>query len=574
MAVLQPLIDLVELCRMHGVTQAVISPGSRSAALTLALARNPHIHCTVVMDERAAGFIALGMAQQLGKPVILVCTSGSAAYNFAPAVAEAFFQHIPLLVLTADRPNEWIHQNDGQTIYQAGLYGRHVKGAYELPADYSHPDSVWYINRTVNEALLTTLAQPSGPVHINVPIREPFYPQEKERLLPSRNIRKVDRVESQLTLSPEVWHRLLDEWEDTEKILVAVGQYPPGSELPGILAKLTEEFQIPVLGESLANLKVHELSLSRQDLILASSDTSHLQTDLLITVGQSFISKNFKKFIRQNPPRYHWHISEELHLIDSFQTITRQIIVSPEYFFAKLIEDLDYIHFVQHDEGGQDEAYLGKWLKAENQMKRQFARLFENLTTFSDLTVVRYLLNYIPSPAQLHVANSMPVRYVTMLGIDREGIGIYANRGTSGIDGCVSTAVGAAMISHVPVYLLVGDVAFLYDRNGLLLSELPSNLKIILLNNAGGTIFRLIDGPATQPELESYFETRHGYTAQRTAADSGIRYCVVETEEELQNQWHLFEKENGPALLEIKTDPVADAQVFRQFKEWILGETE
>ncbi len=570
MAILQPLIDLVELCRLHGVTRAVISPGSRSAALTLALARNPNIQCTVVMDERAAGFIAMGMAQQLGKPVILVCTSGSASYNFAPAVAEAFFQHIPLLILTADRPNEWIHQNDGQTIYQNGIYGRHVKAGYELPADYDHPDAEWYINRSVNEALLTTMEKPFGPVHINVPIREPFYPQRNEMLIPSQNIRKVDRVESQLTLSPEVWHSLLDEWEDTEKILVAVGQYLPGSDLPMLLTKLTEEFQIPVLGESLGNLDVHELSLSRQDLILGDMDNSHLQADLLITVGQSFISKNFKKFIRENPPRNHWHISEELHLIDPFKTLTQQIVVSPEYFFSKLTEDLDYLHFVQHDEGGQDEGYLRDWLHAENQKKRQLARFIDNLTTFSDLTAVKYLLDYIPSPNQLHVANSMPVRYVTMMGVDREGIEMYANRGTSGIDGCLSTAVGAAMISPLPVYLLVGDVAFFYDRNGLLLSDLPENLKIVLLNNSGGTIFRIIDGPASQPELESYFETRHTYTAERTAADSGLNYFSVATMGELQNQWGTFVAAKGLSLLEIKTDPLVDAQVFKQLKQSIL----
>ena len=147
MATLQPLIDLAQLCHLHGVTHAVISPGSRSAALTLAFARNPNISCQVVMDERSAGFIALGMAQQLKKTVVLICTSGSAAYNFAPAVAEAFFQQIPLLVLSADRPKEWIHQNDGQTIYQAEIYGKHVKGFWNLPADYSHPDSLWFINR-------------------------------------------------------------------------------------------------------------------------------------------------------------------------------------------------------------------------------------------------------------------------------------------------------------------------------------------------------------------------------------------------------------------------------------------
>ena len=570
MAVLQPLIDLVELCRLHGVTRAVVCPGSRSAALTLALARNPHIECTVVMDERAAGFIALGMAQQLRKTVVLVCTSGSAAYNFAPAVTEAFFQHIPLLVLTADRPNEWIHQNDGQTIYQNGLYGRHVKAAYELPADYSHPDVVWFINRSVNEALLTTLENPPGPVHINVPIREPFYPQENEELIPSQNVRKVERYNSEPSLSSEVWHALLDEWEDTERILVAVGQYAPGGTLSNLLVKLTEEFQIPVLGESLANLGVHESGLTRQDLILTNSDQSFLQADLLITVGQSFISKKFKEFIRQNPPRRHWHISEELHLIDPFQTLTRQIAVSPEYFFSKLIEDLDYLHFVQHDEGGQDEAYLDTWVRAENQIKRELARFFENLTAFTDLTAVWFLLENMKSPAQLHVANSMPVRYLTMLGVDLQEVEVYANRGTSGIDGCVSTAVGAAMISPLPIYLLVGDVAFFYDRNGLLLTNLPANLRIVLLNNSGGTIFRMIDGPAAQPELESYFETRHAYTAQRTADDSGIQYFAVETREDLQREWARFDEAEVPSLLEIKTDPVLNTQVFKQLKQSIL----
>lgn len=567
MAVLQPLIDLVELCRLHGVTQAVICPGSRSAALTLALARNPHITCTVVMDERAAGFIALGMAQQLGKPVVLVCTSGSAGYNFAPAVTEAYFQQVPLLILTADRPNEWIHQHDGQTIYQAGLYGRHVKAAYELPADYTHPDAVWYINRTVNEALLTSLEKPCGPVHINVPIREPFYPHSSEEFKPSQELRLVKRSSTHAILPKQEWHSLLGEWEDTEKILIAVGQYAPGSDLGAILTKVMEEFHVPVIGESLANLPIHELSVSHQDLFLANTDQVALQPDLLITVGQSFVSKNFKNFIRKNPPKHHWHISEDRHVIDPFQTVTRQIMVAPEYFFAKVFEDIDYLRFVQQDDGGQDETYAVEWINAERKVKGTLGRFFENLTVFNDLTAVEFVLKNIDSPAQLHVANSMPIRYVTTVGLDREGITIFANRGTSGIDGCVSTALGAALLVQVPVYLLVGDVAFFYDRNGLLRSNLPPDLKIILLNNAGGTIFRMIDGPASQPELETYFETRHTHTARRTAEDSGITYFIVETMEELQKVWMEFNQAKGTSLLEIKTDPVVDAQGMKMLKQ-------
>ena len=567
MAILQPLIDLVEICHLHGVTQAVVSPGSRSAALTLALARNPRIQCTVVMDERSAGFIALGMAQQLGKTVVLVCTSGSAGYNFAPAVSEAFFQQIPLLVLTADRPNEWIHQNDGQTIYQAGLYGRHVKTSYELPADYDHPDVPWFINRSVNEALLTTMEKPSGPVHINVPIREPFYPRPEEELTPSPQVRIVERSEKRAVLTQSVWHSLMEEWEDTEKILIAVGQHGPDAALNSMLVKMTEEFQIPVIGEVLGNLSTHELSLKCIDLVLSGQDLKDLTPDLLITVGHSFVSKNFKKFIRENPPPNHWHVSEDKHVIDPFQTLTRQLNVGPEYFFSKIFEDLDYHRFVQNEEGGQDETYLEAWMSAERGVQSKITRFFENLSLFSDLSAVNFILQNLNAPAQLHIANSMPIRYVSMLGLDLTGISVHGNRGTSGIDGCLSTALGAAFVSNQTVYLLVGDVAFFYDRNGLLTADLPANLKIILLNNAGGTIFRMIEGPASQPELSKYFETRHNYTARRTAEDSGISYFTAATQEELQNHWPAFAESKKVSLLEIKTNPETDAAVFKQLKQ-------
>ena len=166
---LQPIYDSIQICVEHGITHAVICPGSRSAPLTLALARHPSVKTYVINDERSAAFIAMGMARELDQPIALVCTSGSAGYNFAPAVAEAFYQHVPLLILTADRPMEWIDQWDGQTIRQHELYGKHVKRSFSLPADYEHADSQWFINRTFNQAILETKAHPAGPVHINIP---------------------------------------------------------------------------------------------------------------------------------------------------------------------------------------------------------------------------------------------------------------------------------------------------------------------------------------------------------------------------------------------------------------------
>lgn len=561
--ILQPIVDLVELCCRHGVSQAVVSPGSRSAALTLAFARNSGIECTVVMDERAAGFIALGMAQQLRQPVALVCTSGSAAYNFAPAVAEAFFQQIPLVVITADRPPEWINQNDGQTIFQENIYGKHVKQNVTLPADYNHRDSVWYINRIVNELLLNCQEIPAGPVHLNVPIREPFYPEPDEKFTPSSNLRIINRIKTLADLDTQTWHKIQEGWEESERILIAVGQMNPSLSLQDILKKFQEEFHIPVLGDSISNLLINEWSINHQDLILQKNCEADLAPDLLITIGQSFISKKLKRFLQNNRPLRHWHISEDRHVIDTFYSLTDQIPMDPTLFFNRLFEDLDYQNFVQNDDNSPNETYLESWLAAERKSKRLMSDYLKNLTMLNDLTAVKFMLDSLIEPAQLQVANSMAIRYVNLLGIDKQCIKVFCNRGTSGIDGCVSTAIGAASASDGPVYLLVGDVAFLYDRNGLLVHDLPNNLKIILLNNAGGTIFRMIDGPAKQPELETYFETRHEQTASRTAEDSGLTYYLVDSLIDLQDFWNKFEANAGPNILEIKTDPVESARVYK-----------
>ena len=574
MPVLQPLIDLAQLCYLHGVAHAVISPGSRSAALTLAFARNPNIECQVVMDERAAGFIALGMAQQLKKPVVLICTSGSAAYNYAPAVAEAFFQHIPLLVLTADRPKEWIHQNDGQTIFQTEIYGKHVKGFWELPADYSNPDVLWYINRSVNEALLSAQEFPYGPVHINVPIREPFYPGKDDIFQPTENIRVIRRTKTSATIDEETWRKIRVEWEGSKRILIAVGQQESSEVISGYLRKLTEEFQIPILGDIISNLGNGEYFISKQDLFLSEKCYDKLRPDLLITIGESFISKNLKTFLRKNPPEIHWHVSENAHIVDTFQTLTEQLNVSPNYFFSKLFGTGTNGSFGEQPALEKDDSYFSDWLREEQVTTQLLDHFLADLTLLNDMTAIRSVLKNLTKGSLLHLANSMTVRYVNLLGVDKEGVEIFCNRGTSGIDGCVSTAIGAALITERPVYLIVGDVAFFYDRNGLLIDGLPVNLKIILINNAGGTIFRMIEGPASQPELPKYFETTHQFNARRTADDSEITYFLVQyspspNSESLSNAWKNFSDTKTTALLEIQTDPEYDATVFRDLKKFI-----
>ncbi|MEO6684922.1 MAG: 2-succinyl-5-enolpyruvyl-6-hydroxy-3-cyclohexene-1-carboxylic-acid synthase [Dyadobacter sp.] len=569
MAVLQPLVDLAEVFYAQGIRHVVISPGSRSAALTLAFSRHRGFEKHVVMDERSAGFIALGMAQQLNQTVILICTSGSAAYNYAPAVTEAFFQQISLLILTADRPQEWIHQLDGQTIYQADIYGKHVKKSFTIPSDYGHKDALWLINRTANEAAILAYSKPYGPVHINVPIREPFYPENAEELIPSADVRIIKKVETESTLPVETWHELLNEWDDAERILIAGGQHQNSEILNLALSKITEELDVPVVGDSIANQKGNLGFITYQDLFLADADTEKLRPDLLITYGLSFISKAFKQFLQKNPSIRHWHISEDSHVVDTFFSLTQIIPVSPDNFFSSIFEKIDYQLFVQGSDPENDSSYKKTWTGYDLKAQSLLAEYLENLSLLNDLTSVNFVINSLPDGSQLHIANSMPIRYVNALGNRASHLEIFANRGTSGIDGCVSTAIGAALVNKKTTFLLVGDVAFLYDRNGLLIQPLPDNLKIIVLNNSGGNIFRMIDGPARLPELENYFETRHPFTAKRTSEDSKIEYFQATDFDGLKTQLRMFLETDKISLLEVFTDPAENAKSWKGLKSYI-----
>ncbi|NVK82730.1 MAG: 2-succinyl-5-enolpyruvyl-6-hydroxy-3-cyclohexene-1-carboxylic-acid synthase, partial [Cytophagia bacterium] len=250
--ILPHINEIAALCSAHGIKQAIVSPGSRSAAISLAFDNHPEIDVKVVADERSAAFIAIGMAQQIKKAVALICTSGSATYNYAPAVAEAYYQEIPLLIITADRPPEWIDQYDGQTIQQEGIFGRHVKESFNLPVDLSHKDAQWHSNRLVNQAIQKTEEFPKGPVHINVPIREPFYPSDGETyLFPAT--RKIEALKTEKTIAESSWNQLITTWNNCNYRLLVLGQMEPNSELTAILDNLTQKTNTPIVNEITAN---------------------------------------------------------------------------------------------------------------------------------------------------------------------------------------------------------------------------------------------------------------------------------------------------------------------------------
>lgn len=560
--ILEHINDIAAICAGHGIKTAIISPGSRSAPLTLAFVRHPDLETKVIADERSAAFIALGIAQQQQKPVALICTSGSAAFNYAPAVAEAYFQEIPLLILTADRPPEWTNQYDGQTIQQADIYGKHVKASFNYPDNPDKADIAWHGNRMVNEALLHCVNEPQGPVHINVPLREPFYPEVDEKTF-FRKVRLINKSEPTKGLSNESWETLMATWQQTDKRLIIGGQLTDTTALSSVLKSFSVNQQCPVVSDIISNLHGLDNAILHQDAFLTAEkdeENAELVPDLLITFGKSNISKNLKRFIRKHKPAHHWHIQPHERYQDTFQSLTEIIPMDAGQFFSVFDERLQ----AQSVSPG----YQATWSANDNAIETKNNEFFKD-QLFGEFEAAKEVMTALPADSQLHLANSMSVRYANFIGLKgRKDITVFCNRGTSGIDGSNSTAVGAALAQNQMVTLITGDMAFFYDRNAFWHNYPLANLRIVLLNNHAGGIFRMIKGPSDQPELAEYFETKQQLTAENTAGDFGMDYVRVSDDvAKLRSSLvNFYEPSQTAKILEVITDSELNAKLFKAYK--------
>ncbi|AWM32879.1 2-succinyl-5-enolpyruvyl-6-hydroxy-3-cyclohexene-1-carboxylic-acid synthase [Hymenobacter nivis] len=575
----QAVFNIAEICARHGITDVVLSPGSRSAPLALAFARHPAYRgrLRVVPDERAAAFIGLGIAQATRRPVVLVCTSGTAGLNYAPAVAEAFFQQIPLLILTADRPPEWIDQLDGQTIRQRNLYGAHAKAAFDFPTDTTHPDAKWHAERIINEAINLTQAGPAGPVQVNVPLREPFYPKLGEVVVYEQDVKIIREIPATGTLSLSESTELRQRLRNAGRVLVVAGQYPANAPLAAALKSFALAYRAPIVGDVISNL-TDGLSqiLGKQDIFIAGlseDERNELRPDLLITFGQSLISKSLKLFLRNAAPLIHWHVQAAGPVADTFRSLSEIIRVEPTSFFRSIAAgsspDASINDSTTHYNLGWGSAQQHGETALNNFFGSQRGRYQEVQEPFNEFSAFRHALGALADGTALHLANSMAVRYANILGLPQgRQIEVFANRGTSGIDGCNSTAVGGALAQPArPVVLLTGDVAFFYDRNAFWHNYPTPNLRIVLFNNHGGGIFRMIDGPRQQPELEEFFETHQALTAENLCRDFKLRYFPVASFDELDAALPVFfAAEGGAAVLEIFTDSKTNAAFFEEYR--------
>ena len=555
--------QIVELLRAHGVRTAYCSPGSRNAPLLLAVDACEEISKRVVIDERSAAFQAYGCSLIEQRPVAVICTSGTAVLDYAPAVAEAYYSGVPLIVVSADRPKEWIDQDDSQTIRQYGVLDNIVKGSYDVRAipegslgEYTE-QMQWNVNRTVNEAMLKALEGKHGPVHINVQLSDPL--GETQIAVPSLE-RTVIHISQTEALSQETIKALAEEMAGGRVMLVA-GFSVPDHRLDKAVRTFAAYPNVTVMAETLANLHDPQSLSTMIDAVLCDMTEEQLERmrpDIVISMGGALVSRMLKQYLRGYPPRYHWSLGHSNYLCDCFKTLTHRIDVSPAPFLRQLCGAIRKSRRIIRSD------YSSQWHELR---KTSFshARTYIDHSPWTDLKAFDYILSY-GKFDNIFVSNGTAVRYSQL--IPHSCHAEYCNRGVSGIDGSTSTAVGGAWAYNGKTCLLSGDISWLYDSGASALADVPFDMRMIVLDNSGGGIFRFVKATSVIPEetLESYFCVRHLPQAAGIAEAYGIETMEAADMAGLKAglKW-LREESDFPRLLVVKTPPKESAEVLKGY---------
>ena len=496
---------LTALLVAHGIRHAVVCPGSRNSPIVHNLNECPEIQCYPVTDERSAGFYALGMVQKLRQPVVVCVTSGTALLNLAPAVAEAYYQQMPLVVVSADRPLEWIDQLDGQTLPQPDALGRFVRKAVTLPEPHND-DLRWYCNRLVNEALITR----HGPVHINVPITEPLFDYTVSELPAERKI-----TWTPADISPTMLNYVTRMFLQSKRPLLISGQ--PMN---------------PLFDEA----------------VLMIGDDERYVPDFVLYIGGSIVSKRLKRFLRK--AKETWVVNATGEVTDTFMNLThvvqgdgeavadhiRYMLVTEPHPFVQLWDDL---------------------LLRVRQMSEAYK------PAYSQMAAVKYFESRVGDEAIVHYANSTAIRLANSFAKHP----VFCNRGVNGIEGSLSTAAGCSVVSDTEVYCVIGDLSFFYDQNALWNQNLQGNLRILLLNNGRGGIFNMLPGLEQSPARDAFVAAEHHTSAEGICRQNDIVYLRADGPQDLQQAVDtlLYIDSNRPVLLEVFTDVADDERVYRDY---------
>lgn len=531
--------SIIEIFRVKGIKNIVISPGSRNAPLTIGFVNNPNFICYSIADERCAGFFALGIAQQTQQPTALVCTSGSALLNYYPALAEAFYNQIPLIVVSADRPQSKVDIGDGQTIRQEDVFANHSWYNANLLEKASEDNDF-----KIQEAIYHSVSK-RGPVHINVPFEEPLYETTTNLEVTPIYISKTKALTEVENLD-----KFATIWNTSKKKMILVGECFPDFIADAFTELIANDDSIVVMTETISNWH-HESFINNIDTIISpfsEEDYKAFQPEILITFGGMIVSKRIKTMLRMYQPKHHWHI-DEIRAYDVFGCLSHHFVCHPNAFFAKFFQlttktESNFAQKIQEI----------KELRAKKHIK------YLATIPFSDFKTFEIIFPSLPKNSMLQLGNSATVRYAQLFDIDKS-IAIFCNRGTSGIDGCTSTAIGAAVVCKKQTVFITGDVSFLYDSNALWNNYIPKNFKIIVINNGGGGIFRILPGHEETLVFNTFFETSHCLTAEHLAKMYQLEYRLASTIESLEIQLKDFYNLDKPAILEVFT-PTKNNNIF------------
>ena len=534
--------SITDLCFKKNIKNIVISPGSRNAPLTLGFNLNPYFKTYSIVDERAAAFFALGIAQQIKFPVILVCTSGSALLNYYPAISEAYYSNIPLVILSADRPEKLLNIGDGQTINQKNVFNKNIGYSENLNQNDNYFLNLFGLRdnnqEKINKALNFSIEKQS-PVHINIPFSEPLY--EITNSLSVDLINKIPRLNNQNVKKVSSFR---NKWQNSIKKIILIGLSSPDLLSEKSIDLLAGDSSLLVLTENTSNV-YHPSFCNKIDQLIApltNNELKEFRPEILITIGGMIISKKIKAILRDNKPNEHWHIGTH-DANDTFFCLTKHFKTSPNNIISKLYENFN--------DNGSD--FYNKWDLVISKRKEKHKEYLINLI-YCDFKVFDYVLNSIPSKSMLQVSNSSAIRYTQLFDLD-SSINVFCNRGTSGIDGSTSTAVGAASVFKGNTVFITGDLSFFYDSNALWNNFIPSSFRVILINNKGGGIFKILTKDNNTELFKKFFETKHDLYAKDLCNMYGFEYFISNDEDTLKNVLNDFYNESEkPRLLEVITD--------------------
>ena len=519
---------LVAQLAASGLKHVVISPGSRNAPLTIAFDAHPEVKTHVIIDERSAAYYALGLGLRAGTPAAVLCTSGTAALNHGPAIAEAFHGRTPLISITADRPTTVIDKGHGQSVFQAGVFGKNCSHSVVIEESEMSDEAI-----IVEAKKAYDIASQGTSVHINVPFEEPLYGLTESDFTLNL-IESTSRVED----VPEIPAELLI---DEVKVLIVAGSLPfyQNESLGLNLAGVCERFS-GIHGSSI----VHSA-----DLLLGQNGGAlplELEPDVIVTIGTPTLSKSFRNYLLDKKPN-HYHINASGKGWDTWGSLIKVIKTDPVLWLKEYSEVFKGSH-----------EYIEQWKNTRERLEIEISDI-----PWSDFKAFDTILNSIPSQSTAHLSNSTSARYVQLIDCPKS-LKFHCNRGVAGIDGCTSTAVADAEVSGEQVFLISGDIAFMYDINGLaLIDRIPSNFNVVVINNGGGEIFRWLDGPESTGLVDKYFETKPRTSIKSAADYCGLKYFCGTNEEETQRAIEQMCNSDTAAILEVVTNGLKSTEVYK-----------